>query len=190
VQTEEVNIEAEIAAGREEQILIENKIKDCEEEIKRRLKSISLMSEESEILNDELSTAKKAFIKLIDVYKSSKESLNSMSQNKCSKDSVSKLMELNAALSASNRELLDAINTIKHFSKQLIMSSDTETELQKLIAENEALKKLVNISTTSKFVPAPSIPHHIIDSPSSPANNGIKLNGTISDASDTLIDNL
>ena len=162
--------------------MIENKIKDCEEEIKKRLKSISLLSEESEILNDELNTAKKALVKLIDVYKSSKESLNSMNQNKSPKDSIPKIIKLNAALSTSNRQLLDAINTVKHFAKQLTMESNTETEVQKLITENEALRKLVNINTTTKFVSAPSTPHHIIGSPSSPPNNAIKFNRATSDA--------
>lgn len=125
---------------------------DCDEEIKRRLKTITQLSEENEILKDELVTAKKALFKLADAYKASKESLNSLSCNECSSDLITKLMELNTTLSTSNRELLDAISATKNFAKQLTEGSDYQIELQKLITENEALRKLINLS---KLFPKP-----------------------------------
>lgn len=132
------------------------------------------------MLKDELVTAKKALLKLADAYKSSKESLNSLSCNNYSSDSITELMELNTTLSISNRELLDAISATKNFARQLTEGSDYQIELQKLITENEALKKLINLN---KLLSTSNIPLPLKDRPTS-INNTIgqtMLNGTITE---------
>ena len=118
---------------------------DYNNSIELNSKIIAGLTEEKKLLIKELEDVKKALYKASDAYKSKKELLNSYHFATFFEDHISKIMESNDILTNSNRELIDTINKVKRFGKSLTDGSNCEIEMNRLIAENKALRKQIEI---------------------------------------------